>query len=127
MRSYKFLVVLALAASTVSPGLSAPIQYGCGNLLVELKHWAYLISGISLGLLGRIPIRSSISMSFVVSTFLLHTVPTLLSMPTLPLPPKVPSTLPTLTLFPLLTPLTLPALTLFPPFVPITGTLLVFL
>jgi len=77
------LVVLALAASTVSPALSAPIQYGYGNLLVELKHRAYLISGIPLGFSGRIPIP----LSFVVSNPFLPAVPTLpaLTMPTLPL------------------------------------------
>ena len=37
MRSYMNLVVLAVAAATVSPSLSAPIQYGYENLLVELK------------------------------------------------------------------------------------------
>jgi hypothetical protein len=43
MRSYMNLVVLALAASTVAPVLSAPIRYWYGNLLVELKGWAFLI------------------------------------------------------------------------------------
>jgi len=37
MRSYMTLVVLALAASTASPDLSAPVQYRYGNLLVQLK------------------------------------------------------------------------------------------
>ena len=46
MRSYMNLVVLALAAFNVSPALSAPIQYRYGNLLVELKDQAFLISGI---------------------------------------------------------------------------------
>jgi len=52
MRSYMNLAVLALAAYTVSPALSAPTQYRYGNILVEFKGWAFLISGISLGSLG---------------------------------------------------------------------------
>ena len=35
MRSYMSLAVLALAISTVPTALAAPIQYRCGNLLVE--------------------------------------------------------------------------------------------
>jgi hypothetical protein len=51
MRSYIILAVLALAASTASPALSAPTQYRTyryGNLLVKLslKGRAFLISGI---------------------------------------------------------------------------------
>jgi hypothetical protein len=48
MRSYMNLTVLALAASTasVSPALSAPIQYGYGNLIIEFKGQAFLISEI---------------------------------------------------------------------------------
>jgi hypothetical protein len=48
MRSYMNLTVtvLALAATTVSPTLSAPTDYRCGNLVVELKCWAFLISEI---------------------------------------------------------------------------------
>ena len=38
MRFYMNLVILALAASTLSPALSAPIHYWYGNLLVEIKH-----------------------------------------------------------------------------------------
>jgi hypothetical protein len=65
MRSYIInFVVLALATSTFSPALSAPIQYGYGNLLlVELKMLGpgpFLISGIPLGTLPP-------SMSSVVS------------------------------------------------------------
>ena len=39
MRSYMNLIILALAASTVSPVMSAPIpsQHRYGYLLVELK------------------------------------------------------------------------------------------
>ena len=37
MRSYMILAVLALAASTIPPALSAQIQYRYGNLLVGLK------------------------------------------------------------------------------------------
>jgi len=48
MRSYMNLVVLALTASTVSPTLSAPIQYRYGNLHVELKDRAFLMVGIPL-------------------------------------------------------------------------------
>ena len=62
MRFYTFLVVLALALSLA---LSAPIQYRYGNILVELKHRAYLITGFPLGLLGRI--LMSTRMSFVVA------------------------------------------------------------
>ena len=40
MRSYMNLVVIVLAASTVSPALSSPIQYG--NLLF-IKGWTFLI------------------------------------------------------------------------------------
>jgi len=47
MRCYMNLAVLAFAASTISPALSAPIQYG--NLLMD---WAFLIRGIPLGFLG---------------------------------------------------------------------------
>jgi hypothetical protein len=50
MRFYLNLVILALAASTLPPALSAPIQYGYGILiLVELEHRALLISGFPLG------------------------------------------------------------------------------
>jgi hypothetical protein len=53
MRSYMTLAVLALvAAFTLSPALSAPIHYGYGNLFVELKGRAFLISGICLGTLA---------------------------------------------------------------------------
>ena len=37
MRSYMILAVLALAASTISPALTAPTRYRYGNLLVGLK------------------------------------------------------------------------------------------
>jgi hypothetical protein len=37
MRSYMNLAVLAIAASIISPALSAPIRYRYGNLLVEFK------------------------------------------------------------------------------------------
>jgi|SRR6266850_2345911 len=69
MRSYMNLVVLALAARTVSPALSAPTSYGpgYGNLL-EFKGRAFLISGIRIGSLGCIPIAPS--MPFVVSNTL---------------------------------------------------------
>lgn len=62
MLSYMNLAVFALAACAVSPVLSAPTRYRYRNLLVEFKSWTFefLISGIPLGLLGRIP------MSFVV-------------------------------------------------------------
>jgi hypothetical protein len=65
MRSYMHLAVLALAASTFSLGLSAPIQYRYRKLLVVFKGQAFLISGISLGTLGRI-ILIILSISFVV-------------------------------------------------------------
>src|SRR6266850_141139 len=66
MRSYMNLAALVLAASTVSPALSAPTQYRYGNLLVEFKGRAFLISGIPPGTLGWIPIPILLSMSFVV-------------------------------------------------------------
>ena len=44
MRSYIKLPVLALAASIFPHALSAPTRYG--NLLVEFKGRAFLISGI---------------------------------------------------------------------------------
>ena len=47
MRSYMNLAVLALAVSSVSTALSAPIQNRCGNLFVESNGRAFLISGIS--------------------------------------------------------------------------------
>jgi hypothetical protein len=59
------LAVLALAASTFSLGLSAPIQYRYRKLLVVFKVQAFLISEISLGTLGRI-ILIILSISFVV-------------------------------------------------------------
>jgi hypothetical protein len=65
MRSYMNLAVLALAASTFSLGLSAPIQYRYRKLLVVFKVQAFLISEISLGTLGRI-ILIILSISFVV-------------------------------------------------------------
>jgi hypothetical protein len=46
MRSDMNPAVLALAASIISSALSAPIQYRYGNLLVEFKGRAFLISGI---------------------------------------------------------------------------------
>jgi len=49
------LAVLALAAPTFTPVLSASTQYRYGNLLVEFKGRAFLISGIPLAL-GRIPL-----------------------------------------------------------------------
>jgi hypothetical protein len=53
MRSYTNLAVVALAASSLCPVLSAPTQYTdrYGNLLVELKEFkgrAFLISGIPI-------------------------------------------------------------------------------
>ena len=66
---YMNLAVLALAASTISPALSAPTQYRYGNLLVEFKGQVFLISGIPLGSLGCIPIP--VLMSFVVPGSLL--------------------------------------------------------
>jgi len=65
MRSYVNLAVLALATSTVSPALSAPIQYRYGNLLVEFKGWAVLISGIPLGTLRLGTILIPLLTSFV--------------------------------------------------------------
>jgi len=65
MRSYMNLAVLALAVSTVSTALSAPIQYRCGNLLVESNGRAFLISAISLGSLGWILISFVVSNSLV--------------------------------------------------------------
>ena len=63
MRSYTNLAVVALAASSLCPVLSAPTQYTgrYGNLLVELKEFkgrAFLISGIPISL-------TVLSMSFV--------------------------------------------------------------
>jgi hypothetical protein len=103
MRSYTNLVVLALAASALSPALSAPIQYGYGHLLVELKHQAYLISGIPLGFsVGWIPIP--LSMSFVASNFLVPvTMFIILTLQGLPKPehtlPKPERTLPVMLTF----------------------------
>jgi len=82
MRSYMNLAVLALAASIVSPALSAPTQYRFGNLLVEFKGWAFLISGILLGTLGWTPVL--LSMSFVVLVLELS----LTMAPTIPMPPS---------------------------------------
>jgi hypothetical protein len=42
MRFYMNHIVLSLAAFTVGPGLSVPIQYRYGNLL-ELEDQAFLI------------------------------------------------------------------------------------
>ena len=98
-----FLVVLALA---IPLALSAPIQYRYGNLLAELRHWAYLITGFSLGVLGWIPI--TLWMSFVASNKITTalsparaaSVPALpLAFPTLPLTfPTLPLAVPTLPL-----------------------------
>jgi hypothetical protein len=67
MRSYMILAVLFLTASTVSPALSAPTQRKYGNLLVEFKVRAFLISRIPPGtLLGWIPML--LSMSFLLIT-----------------------------------------------------------
>jgi hypothetical protein len=52
-------------------------------VLVGLKHRAYLITGISLGFLGRIPIP--LSMFFVVPNSLLPAVPILSALAILPL------------------------------------------
>src|SRR5580693_5829633 len=41
MSSYIKLAVIAPATPTIPPVLSAPNQYGYGNLLVEFKGWAY--------------------------------------------------------------------------------------
>jgi hypothetical protein len=57
MRSYMNPAVLVLVASAVSPVLTAPTRYRYGNLLVEFKGWAFLISGIPLGPLGWISLR----------------------------------------------------------------------
>jgi hypothetical protein len=46
MRSYMNLVVLALAAFSISPVLSVPTQYRYGILLVKFKGRAFLISAI---------------------------------------------------------------------------------
>ena len=51
MRSYMILAVLALAASAISPVLSAPIRYE--DLLMD---WTFLTSGIPLGFLLLIPL-----------------------------------------------------------------------
>ena len=74
IRFYAFLIVLALAFSLA---LSAPIQYRYGNILVELKHRAYLITGFAVGLLGRI--LMSTWMSFVVAAVFLFPKACLLS------------------------------------------------
>ena len=82
MRSYINLAILALAASTVSalPALIQYRTYGYGNLLVDLKGRAFLISGIPLGTLGWIPtlLSRAESMSFVVSNSL-HPEPLMVS------------------------------------------------
>ena len=77
MRSYMNLAVLALTASTISTALSAPIQYRCGNLLVEFDDQAFPISEIPLGSLGWIPI------SFVESNSLVSVGPLPISPPNL--------------------------------------------
>jgi hypothetical protein len=50
MPSYRTFAVLALAASTVSPALSAPVQYGCLYLLMGIQ--AFLTCSICLGKSG---------------------------------------------------------------------------
>jgi hypothetical protein len=49
MRSYLNLAVLALAASTISPALTAPTRYRDRyeiSLVIKFKRQAFLISGI---------------------------------------------------------------------------------
>jgi hypothetical protein len=48
MRSYMNFAVVTLAASIISPVLSAPTQYRYGNLLVKFKGRVFLISGIPI-------------------------------------------------------------------------------
>ena len=80
MRSYLNLAILALAASTISPALTAPTQYRYESSLVKFKGQAFLISRIPT--LGRIPILLTIVLMLVTGS-----VPNLpLTIPLLPLP-----------------------------------------
>ena len=104
MRSYLNLAVLALAASTISPALTAPTRYRYESSLVKFKGQAFLISGIPT--LGRIPI-------LLTTVFMLGLVSGRVSNPplTIPLLPLL-LLLPLLPLLPLL--LLIPLLPLLP-------------